>query len=213
MICAKDIEALKKKGDTTLYVDEKTILTPSAKDAVKAAGIEIVEGSPAAACSPDAPAAPSAEGEISSDMIYQALKAMLSKGMLNGVLEDAVGRAEAPYLSESHVSGLKLVRGNTVKMENLDVGVPGAKVCYQEMVGKGEATTSAGFLEIENSQFDWELEYEETDYVVEGTMTVTVNGQTFTAHAGDMFFLPKGSKVVMGSPDKCKVFYTTYPAL
>ena len=209
MICAKDIEALIKKGETTLCVDGKTILTPSAKDAVKAAGIEIVEGN----CTSAAPAAPAAEGEISSDMIYQALKAMLSKGMLNGVLEDAVDKASAPYLCESHGSGLKLVRGNTVKMETLDVGVPGAKVCYQEMVGKGEATTSAGFLEIDNSQFDWELEYEETDYVVEGTMTVCVDGQTFTAHAGDMFFLPKGSKVVMGSPDKCKVFYTTYPAL
>lgn len=187
-------------------------MTPSAKDAVKAAGIEIVEGSPA--CAPAAPAAvPAAEGEISSDMIYQALKAMLNQGMLNGVLEAAVDQAAAPYLSESHGSGLKLVRGNTVKMDALDVGVPGAKVCYREMVGKGEATTSAGFLEIENSRFDWELAYEETDYVVEGTMTVTVDGQTFTAHAGDMFFLPKGSKVVMGSPDKCKVFYTTYPAL
>ncbi|WDP90303.1 MAG: DUF861 domain-containing protein [Desulfobacter sp.] len=221
VICAKDIDELVKEGGKTLYVDPKAILTPSAKDAIKKAEIEVVEGpapaAPAAceaAAPAAAPAAACAEGDISSDMIYKALKAMLEKGMLEGMFNDnPAAQPAAPYVSETHGSGLKLVRGNNVTMEPLDVGVPGAKVSYQEFVGKGEATTSSGLLEIENAQFDWELEYEETDYVVEGTMTVTVDGQTFTAKAGDMFFLPKGSKVVMGSPDKCKVFYTTYPAL
>ena len=65
---------------------------------------------------------------------------------------------------------------------------------------------------IENSSFDWELTYEEIDYVIEGTLTVTIDGTTYTAHAGDVLFVPSGSKVTWGSPDKARVFYATYPA-
>ena len=61
---------------------------------------------------------------------------------------------------------------------------------------------SAGFLVIENSKFDWELTYEEIDYVIEGTLTVEINGKTYTAYPGDVLFVPAGSKVVWGSPDK-----------
>ena len=214
LICAKDIDALVQKGETTLYVNAKTILTPSARDAALVAGVEIVEGqapvAPATAASAVAAAvAPAGDPEITSDMIYAVLKSMLGKGMLKDLLD---GMQDVPYVSESHENGLKLVRGNTVKMEKLDTGNPNDKVCYREMVGKGEAKLSAGFLEIENSRFDWELSYEEIDYVLEGSLTVEVDGKSFTANAGDMFFLPEGSKVVMGA-EKARIFYATYPAL
>lgn len=213
VICAKDIEALVKAGQKTLYVDAGTLLTPSAKDAVKAAHIEIVEGANPEAAPPASCGQPSCASDLglSSETIYQALKAMMEKGMLQEVM-DAVAPAD-PYSCETHSSGIKLVRGDSVRPEPLDVGVEGAKVCYRELLGKSEAQTSSGILIIEDSRFDWELAYEETDFVIQGTMTVTVDGQTFTAKAGDMIFLPKGSKVVMGSPDRARIFYTTYPAL
>ena len=50
------------------------------------------------------------------------------------------------------------------------------------------------------------------DYVIEGTLTVTIDGTTYCAHAGDVLFVPSGSKVVWGSPDKARIFYATYPA-
>jgi ethanolamine utilization protein EutQ len=85
-------------------------------------------------------------------------------------------------------------------------------VFYQELVSKDDSKMSAGFLTIEKSSFEWELCYEELDFVIEGTLTVTLNGKTFTAHAGDVLFVPSGSKVVWGSPDKTRIFYATYPA-
>ena len=50
------------------------------------------------------------------------------------------------------------------------------------------------------------------DYVIEGTLTITIDGKTYTAHAGDVLFVPANSKVVWGSPDRARVFYATYPA-
>ena len=209
LICAKDIDALIQKGEKQLFIEAKTLVTPSARDAAQANDIEIVVGTPVVESAPQAEAcvAQACDAGISSDMIYTVLKSMVEKGML----QDIFGQ-DLPYVSESHDSGLKLVRGSSVKMEKLDTGNAGDKVSYRELVGKPQGKLSAGFLEVEDSRFDWELSYEEIDYVVEGSLTVEVDGKSFTAHAGDMFFLPNGSKVVM-SADKARVFYATYPAL
>lgn len=97
VICAEDIEKLAKQGQKTLCIDANAILTPSAKDAVRAAGMEISEGKSAcesapcetAACetvSPEAAASEAAscevtsvEDEISGDLVYSALKRVLGK--------------------------------------------------------------------------------------------------------------------------------------
>ena len=100
----------------------------------------------------------------------------------------------------------------TLKMDVFDTGDPNVKAYYQELVSKEESKISAGFLVIDHSEFEWELTYEEIDYVIEGTLTVTIDGKTYTAKAGDVLFVPSGSKVIWGSPDKARVFYATYPA-
>lgn len=136
--------------------------------------------------------------------LCQLLKTILEQGGLQA--------PSKPYEEERHGNGLKVVRGRTVKMDVFDTGNPDATAYFQELVSKDESHISAGFLIIENSKFDWELTYEEIDYVIEGTLTITIDGKTYTAHAGDVLFVPSNSKVVWGSPDRARVFYATYPA-
>lgn len=145
------------------------------------------------------------------EAMLKVFKTMMDKGLLQEMLQCLKG-SSLPYAAECDASGLKVVRGNSVKMDVFDTGDSEVKAYYQELVSKEESKMSAGFLTIENSRFDWELTYEEIDYVIEGTLTVEINGKTFTAYPGDVLFVPSGSKVVWGSPDKAKIFYTTYPA-
>lgn len=222
LICAKDVEALEKQGQKVFYIDEDTLVTPSAKDAARVCGIEFSTETPApAACTPacEAPApvacAPACEapkandGEIDPNMIYTVLKALADKGLLQGMLDTVLG--SKPYVSEHDPCGLKIVRGNTVKYEALDTGNPSDKVFYQEIVNKDDGCSmNAGFITIENCQFDWECECEELYHIVEGTLTVTVDGKVYTAQAGDSVFFPNGAKVAFGSPNKMKAFYATY---
>jgi ethanolamine utilization protein EutQ len=215
LICVKDIEALEKQGKKIFHIDGDTIITPSAKDAARLGGIEFSYEAECCAekssCCEEKASMPekTTTGEIDSNMIYTVLKAMLEKGMLGGMFDN---NSNQPYYAESDCGGLKLVRGSSVKMDVFDTGNPDNKVFYQELISKDDAKMSAGFLTIEKSSFDWELCYEEIDYVIDGTLTVTLNGKTFTACAGDVLFVPSGSKVTWGSPDKARVFYTTYPA-
>lgn len=199
LVCAKDVEALAQTGENVYRIACGTIITPSARDAAEALGVtfkEQAEPEPAAVCG--------SSQEIDSGRIYTVLKALMEKGLLEGIFK--------PFESESHKNGLKVVRGGTVKMDVFDTGNPQAKAFFQELVSKAESHISAGFLVIDHSEFDWELTYEEIDYVIEGTLTVTIDGRKYTAHAGDVLFVPSGSKVVWGSPDKARIFYATYPA-
>ena len=208
LISVKDIEAIEKKGQKVVYIDNNTIVTPAAIDTAKGYGIEI--STEKNCCEQQQTESVKAMGgEIDSDMIYTVLKTMLDKGLLKDMFTNV---PESPYFAERESSGLKLVRGNSVKMDVFDTGNPNDKVFYQELISKEDSSMSAGFLTIEKSSFEWELCYEEIDYIIEGTLTVTINGKTFTATAGDVLYVPSGSKVVWGSPDKVKLFYTTYPA-
>lgn len=221
LICAKQVEAAAKRGDKVLYIDSDTIITPSAQDAAATLDIELstepvpCEAAPsqAAAAAPceAAPAANTAGGQgIDSEVIYQALQALLSKGMLNGILDNSA----EPYVAERDAGGcVKLVRGNTAKWEPLDTGNPNDKVFYNELIGADDkSSVNAGFMTIENCSFPWDVACEEIYYVVEGTLTVGLDGRVFTAYPGDALFFQNGSKLTFGSPDKVKVFYATYSA-
>jgi ethanolamine utilization protein EutQ len=217
LICAKEIEAAEKQGQKVFYIDSDTIITPAAKDAARACGIEFSTEAPVCeAKTPEAPVceaktsepAKACESGIDTDMMYKVFKAMMDKGLLNGILDSL---SDKPYVSETDCGGLKIVRGNTVKYDVLDTGNSSDKVFYQEIINaKDGCSMNAGFITIEGCTFDWETTCEELYYVVEGTLIVTVDGKVYTAHPGDSVFFPKGAKLAFGSPDKMKAFYATH---
>jgi ethanolamine utilization protein EutQ len=223
LICVKDVEQVEKEGQKVFYIDNNTIITPSAKDAAKSYGIEFstdarpceLKSSDANVCVEKSPSegkiselAKACDGEIDTDMIYKVFKAMMDKGLLNGLFD---ATSDKPYIAETDCSGLKIVRGKSVKLDVLDTGNPSDKVFYQEIVNKDDGCSmNAGFITIEDCTFDWETTCEELYHVTEGTLIVTVNGKVYTANPGDSVFFPKGAKLAFGSPDKMKAFYATY---
>lgn len=218
LICAKEIEAAEKQGKKVFYIDNDTIITPSAKDAARASGIEfstevpdcavkspseVKSSEPVKACEVKA-----CEGGIDSDMIYKVFKTMMDKGLFNGMFDSFSNK---PYIAEIDCGGLKVVRGNSVKLDVFDTGNPDHKVFYQEIINTNDGSSmNAGFITIESCTFDWETTCEELYHVMEGTLTVTVNGKVYIAHPGDSVFFPKGAKLAFGSPDKMKAFYATH---
>lgn len=202
LVCANDMEAFVNSGKKTFFIEEDVILTPSAKDIAKNNGIEFTTKKVN-------------EKEIENldgEKILDIFKAMINEGLLQEMLKTLTNANSSKFNAECDKSGLKVVRGSSVKMDVFDTGNPDANVHFQELVNKDESKMSAGLLTIEDSKFEWELTYEEIDYVIEGTLTIEINGKTYTANEGDILFVPSGSKVVWGSPNKAKVFYTTYPA-
>jgi ethanolamine utilization protein EutQ len=62
------------------------------------------------------------------------------------------------------------------------------------------------------TEFPLTLTYDEVDYIIEGQLTIKVNGKEITAKAGDMLLIPSGSKIVWSALNYAKFIYVTYPA-
>ena len=224
LLTEKSIKDLIAQGGHSVCIDENTIVTPAARDAIKYNGLEVTDCTAAPApvttysayipTQPAAPAAAPAGGEaLSTEMIYNALKKMTEQGLLNDCFEAPAPAEAAPYTAEN-ANGFKLVRGGGIKMEVLELENPAdnGKVQYQELIGADvDSAMNAGFMTVDQCTFNWDVEPQEIYYVVEGNMTVTVDGVPHTAYPGDCLFIQKGSKVVFSSGNtKAKVFYCTY---
>lgn len=222
LICAECVEKCASHGQKVIYIDECTLITPSAKDLAAAEGIEFCVGeAPAPACN-EAPAAPAqaaapapacngASNSVDANVIYNALKALMDKGMLDKIM-DVCGQ-NVPYVSESSCdNAVKLVRGNTAQWLPLfEEGPLVDKVFYNELVNADDGSQmNAGFITIDNCEFPWLTECQEMYYVVEGTLVIKKGNQTFTANAGDVMFFEKGADLTFGSPNKMKAFYATH---
>lgn len=218
LITAREVQECKNSGKNKIYVDANTIITPAAKDAAIERDIVFEDGAePEKSDNLDSGFCGIAEeklvkqinGELKCsydmDLIYKIVKEVLAQSI--------GGLAEKSFAKESDPSGLKLVRGNTVQCDRFETGNDNAKVGLKDIVSTKESPNmGAGFMTVEKSSFDWELCYEEFDYIVEGNLDITINGNTYHGKAGDVFFIPKNSKITWSSPDFARFFYVTYPA-
>ncbi|TGE39490.1 DUF861 domain-containing protein [Desulfosporosinus fructosivorans] len=214
LVCANEVKAAAEKGQKLFCVDGNTIITPSAKDLAKQLGVEFTLDSSIAgnhiAIDNGLQKKDNHETAIDRDMIYQVVKAVLTNSLLANV---SAPSNETPFRADcDSKSGLKIVRGRTVTLESFDTGDSSTNVAYREVVSKDDSQMSAGFLTIEKSSFEWELCYEEIDIILEGSLSITINGETYHAHQGDVLFVPKGSKVTWSSSEYVKFFYVTFPA-
>lgn len=69
-----------------------------------------------------------------------------------------------------------------------------------------------GIMEMDRTTFDWTLNYDEIDYVIEGTLNIIIDGKTVTAKKDELILIPKGSSIKFSVPDYARFLYVTYPA-
>ena len=62
------------------------------------------------------------------------------------------------------------------------------------------------------SVFDWTLNYDEIDYVIEGKLEIVIDGRTIVGEKGDVLLIPKGSNIKFKATEYAKFIYVVYPA-
>lgn len=135
-----------------------------------------------------------------------------------GVILDqtGAGAGEAPGGCERVVdpSGLVVVRGQTVRLGRFEAAGPGRNVGLADLITGGDGSPmTAGIMSWgREDSFAWTLDYDEVDLVLEGVLQLTIDGRTLEGKTGDVFYVPKGSRIVFGTPRHVRVFYVTYPA-
>lgn len=199
------------KMDKDIFLEEDSVLTPSAKDLAKELGITITKGRQEIVSqrvigqTTGQPANPqnehqAAAGVIGTDSQNAELKKTVQK-ILSEVLKPACENPKATH-----------VVGKNVVIQPFLEAPPGQKVGLVDVIDARVGNLASGFMTFDHSRLPWFLNYDEVDYIIEGDFVLEVEGKVFRAVAGDVVYIPKGSKVVFSSPTFCKVFYATYPA-
>lgn len=199
LISAKDIEIAVEKGKRIIYIDSNTIVTSLAKDMAEINEIEICN-------KPINKIQNSSKEDIDMDMIFGVIKKLMDKGLLSEVM-DLIG--SKPYEYEEDLSGLKLIKGNTIRFKKIE-GEDSNKVFYRELIDIKESSVKHGILNIEESDYINHTCREEVYYIVEGEIKISINDNKYIGSPGDVLYIPKDSKIKMSSSDKAKLFYTTY---
>lgn len=221
LVTAADVKNLFGSGQKALYTEPGMIITPAARDTAAELGLLVQAGPPPEPAAPDSDrtaaqivstgcagetGAPVTRlGGISPALIAQIVKEVLAS--MPGVQQ------EPGMVSEEDPGGLRLIRGRSVQCEPFNTGNPRDKVGIKEILNTKESPNMAtGFMTIENTAFSWDLKYEELDYVIDGSLEITVNGKTYRGGPGDVFYIPRNTTVTFSAPDKAKFFFVTYPA-
>ncbi len=115
---------------------------------------------------------------------------------------------------EVDASGVVLVRGGSVRLGRFDGAGPDRDIGLTDVItARDGAPMTAGVMAWHRKDsFPWALDYDEIDLVLEGVLQIHIDGRVLEGRAGDVFYLPKGSRIVFGTPSRTRVFYVTYPA-
>ena len=221
LITSADVRSLLSTGQKTIQVEPGTIITPSARDMASELGVSFQTGPPNDTDMAAAMAQTEAKEQIPSAGNSQAAKPdVISPELIAKIVKEVVatmpgiGQTREPEMvKEEDPSGVRLVKGNTVKCDPFNTGNPRDKVGIKEILTiKESPNMCTGFMTVEDSAFSWDLTYDEMDYVIDGTLDIIVNGKTYRGTAGDVFYIPRNTTVTFSSPDNAKFFFVTYPA-
>ncbi|MDW5473931.1 ethanolamine utilization protein EutQ [Limosilactobacillus reuteri] len=102
---------------------------------------------------------------------------------------------------------------NVTEEDKMDTGNPADEVYTKDFFNLSESPRlGAGLMVMKESTFDWKLNYDEVDYVIDGELAVIGKSGTAKAHKGQMILIPKGSQIKFSAPKYARFVYITYPA-
>ncbi|MDF3000945.1 MAG: ethanolamine utilization protein [Bacillota bacterium] len=204
----------------TVCLPENSVLSPSAKDFAREKGLVIyIEGKndPVVGVSTGTGAPQTAaqtaeltETQTEERNAKQAVPAeTINAELLKEIIKKVILDQKKPICENPKAMKIE---GDKVVMEPFSEAPAGQKIGMTDVITEREGNLGAGFMTFDHSELPWTLSYDEVDYVVEGEFTIKTGGRLYTMKPGDVFHIPKGTSVVFGSPNFCKVFYVVYPA-
>jgi len=133
--------------------------------------------------------------------------------LIKKVIEAELGNKESSKIKFFDPSGVGVIKANKITRERFDTGNPNDQVYVTDLFSLKESPRiGAGMMEMERSTFDWTLNYDEIDYIIEGTLKIIIDGREVIGEKGDVMLIPKGSKIKFSAPDYAKFVYVVYPA-
>lgn len=189
-----------------LVVPADAVVTPLARDVAVERGVQIVRGGAVAREVPGPSSPTAAAGE---DPLVAQVRAIVT-----AMLGTGGGGLTAPTPAPSHPP-VKLARSVEARLEPFGHPgpPPGMDVATVDVVtGADGSPMAAGYMTITRGAFPWTFTYDEVQVVLEGELHLGGDGGDRVGRPGDVFFVPKGSRITFGTPTWARFVYVTFPA-
>ena len=139
------------------------------------------------------------------------------EAIIREVLLEKLGESTGNDLCKTKLKeGIISVKVPRIRVSDEDLmntGKPGDIVYTKDLFTLEESERlGCGIMEMKDTTFNWTLNYDEIDYVIEGTLKIIMNGKSVTADAGELILIPKGSSIQFSVPGYARFLYVTYPA-
>lgn len=207
VVTAADVEQARNQG--SLIIEAGTVVTPLARDKARELGVELVEQT-----RPSAPAVKSAPAAgVPSEGLDGDLAAKI-RSIVTSLLASAGGGEPAPTSAGSrHPVLVRHPTGFTPQAFDEPVVPATMNVTATDVVGADNgAPMAAGYMTLTKGEFPWTLTYDEIQIVLEGELHLGGDAGGKVGRAGDILFVPKGSRITFGTPTWAKFVYVTFPA-
>ncbi len=103
----------------------------------------------------------------------------------------------------------RLIKGDQIEMTHRG-GPPGIGRVGRAISSDLSPTMAAGFAEFDDCAIAWTVHYDEIVYVIEGEFTLTTDDGLIDAKAGDVVWVPKGTRLEYGGKN-ARIFYAVQP--
>ncbi|MDT2757738.1 cupin domain-containing protein [Enterococcus asini] len=141
--------------------------------------------------------------------------AELNKEMIEALVRQIVNEKLMPtkQVDPSGITSIKLPEINVSEEDRLDTGNPNDIVYTKDLFSLQESPRlGCGLMVMKDTTFDWKLDYDEIDYVIEGRLDIVIDGRTVSAGPGEIILIPKGSQIKFSVTGDARFVYVTYPA-
>lgn len=137
--------------------------------------------------------------KILETIIRNVVKSELSSNKVNGRHVDP--------------SGVISIDLDYVHPDRFDTGKENDQVYLKDVFSLDESPRlGCGLMEMKETTFDWTLNYDEVDYIIEGQLDIIIDGRKITGKQGQVLLIPKGSHIQFSAPEYAKFIYVVYPA-
>jgi len=137
-------------------------------------------------------------------------------GINNALIEAIVRKVIGEVLGGSDGCPVKKVSVpalDVTEEHRMDTGNPADRVWTRDLFTLEESPRlGCGLMVMERTTFPWTLHYDEIDYVIDGQLSILIDGKKVTANPGEIILIPKGSFIQFSVEDKARFLYFVYPA-
>lgn len=135
------------------------------------------------------------------------------ESIIRDVIKEEMNKSNKKQKKHIDPSGIISLDPNTFELEKFPFKISSDRVLIQDVLTLEESPRlGCGIMEMDDTSFEWNLTYDEVDYIIDGTLEIIIDGRKVTANAGEVIFIPKNTKITFSAPNKARFLYVCYPA-